>query len=152
MKVLITGSSRGIGKAVALRFLSLGYEVVGIDLLPSSIDNLNYKHYICDIKKYDDLPDVTDIDYLFNNAGLQNCPDDIENNLVGTINVTKKYGFQESIKSILFNASASASTGFEFDRYVASKAGIVGYMKHIACLVNQECFHFHPKHIFFLTF
>ena len=132
MKILITGSSKGIGLAVSKFFLDKGYEVVGIDLLPSSIDNLNYKHYICDIQNYDDLPNIEDIDYLFNNAGLQNSKSDIQNNLIGTMNVTKKYGFQKSIKSILFNASASASSGFEFEEYVASKAGIVGYMKTVA--------------------
>lgn len=111
---------------------------MGIDLLPSSINHLNYKHYVSDIKNSGDLPEINDVDYLFNNAGLQNSPDDIENNLIGTINVTKKYGFHKSIKSILFNASASASTGYEFDRYVASKAGIVGYMKHVACIVSKN--------------
>lgn len=138
MKILITGSSKGIGFAASKYFLDKGFEVIGIDLLPSSINDLNYKHYICDIKKYDDLPEINDIDYLFNNAGLQNSENDIQNNLVGTMNVTKKYAFQKSIKSILFNASASASTGFEFEEYVASKAGLVGYMKTVACKVAKN--------------
>ena len=138
MKILITGSSKGIGFAASKYFLDKGFEVIGIDLLPSSINHLNYKHYICDIKKYDDLPEINDIDYLFNNAGLQNSENDIQNNLVGTMNVTKKYAFQKSIKSILFNASASASTGFEFEEYVASKAGLVGYMKTVACKVAKN--------------
>ena len=135
MKVLVTGSSKGIGLAVSNYFLSKGFEVVGLDKLPSSINNPHYTHYICDICDEYSLPEVDNIVYLFNNAGEQNGKDDISNNLVGTINVTKKYGFSSSIKSILFNASASASTGFEFDLYVASKAGIVGYMKHIASKV-----------------
>ena len=138
MKILITGSSKGIGLAASKYFLDKGFKVVGIDLLPSSINDLNYKHYICDIKKYDDLPELNDIDYLFNNAGLQNSESDIQNNLVGTMNVTKKYAFQKSIKSILFNASASASTGFEFEEYVASKAGLVGYMKTVAYKVSKN--------------
>ena len=138
MKILITGSSKGIGFAASKYFLDKGFEVIGIDLLPSSINHLNYKHYICDIKKYDDLPEINDIDYLFNNAGLQNSENDIQNNLVGTMNVTKKYAFQKSIKSILFNASASASTGFEFEEYVASKAGLVGYMKTVPCKVAKN--------------
>lgn len=131
MKVLITGSSKGIGLAVANRFLSLGHEVFGIDLLSSSIDHPNYHHFIADVSKKKQLPDIKDINIIFNNAGKQN-DHDIDNNLVGTINVTEKYAFQDQIKSVLFNASASARSGFEFPEYVASKAGVVGYMKNVA--------------------
>ena len=85
------------------------------------------------------MPEIKDIDVLFNNAGLQNCSDDIENNLKGTINVTEKYiKNNKSLKSILFNASASAKTGQEFPVYVASKAGIVGYMKNVAIRVAKN--------------
>ncbi len=137
MKILITGSSSGIGLSVSKYFLLKGFEVVGIDELPSHINNPHYRHFVCDISR-DDLPDIEGIEYLFNNAGKQNSEDDIQNNLVGTIRVTKKYGFQKSMKSILFNASASARTGFEFDYYVASKAGIVGYMKHVSSILAKN--------------
>ena len=115
MKILITGTSRGIGKAVAIRFLSLGYEVVGIDILPSSIKNEKYCHFEGDIAKKEQLPDIEDIDYIFNNAGSQNGPDDINTNLVGTINVTEKYLSSPVLKGILFNASASAPVASEAD-------------------------------------
>ena len=132
MKILITGSSRGIGKASSLYFLEKGFEVYGIDLLLSSINDDNYHHFVADISDKDSLPEIEDLDYIFNNAGLQNSKDDISNNLKGTINVTEKYAFNKQIKSVLFNASASAQSGFEFPEYVASKAGMVGYMKNVA--------------------
>ena len=138
MRILITGSSKGVGLAVASRFLSEGFDVVGLDLLPSSINNPHYQHFVCDISDAKSLPELGEFDYLFNNAGQQNGDDDIVNNLVGTMNVTKKYGLSKSIKSVLFNASASARSGFEFDEYVASKAGVVGYMKHIACILAKQ--------------
>ena len=131
-KILITGSSKGIGFAVLKRFLKEGYEVYGLDLLPSPIEDPHYHHYIVDIVSKESLPDIDDLDYIFNNAGLQNCYDDITNNLKGTINVTEKYAFQDNIKSVLFNASASSNSGDEFPEYAASKAGIVGYMKNVA--------------------
>ena len=133
MKVLISGSSNGIGLAAAKKYLELGHEVYGLDLQKSNISDLNYHHFVCDIRKKETLPDIDEIEILFNNAGLQNSENDIENNLVGTINVTEKYGLNNThIKSILFNASASSISGQEFPMYVASKAGVVGYMKNVA--------------------
>ena len=132
MKILITGSSKGIGLNTAKFFLKKEFEVYGIDLLPSAIEDEHYHHFIADISHKDSLPEIEGLDYIFNNAGLQNCEDDISNNLKGTINVTEKYAFQSNIKSVLFNASASSNTGDEFPEYVASKAGIVGYMKNVA--------------------
>ena len=137
MRVLITGSSSGIGLECAKKFLATGHEVFGLDLKPSKIENKNYHHYIVDIKDGDKLPTIDKVNIIFNNAGLQNSKDDISNNLKGTINVTEKYGIQEDIKSILFNASASAQSGFEFPEYVASKAGVVGYMKNVATRIAK---------------
>lgn len=128
MNVLITGSSCGIGKGIALKFLERGHTVFGIDRLPSSIDNPLYTHFECDIWT-DDLPEISDTEILINNAGVQNTGSDIDINLKGTMRVTEKYGIQEKIKSILFIASASAQTGAEFPEYAASKGGMVAYMK-----------------------
>ena len=138
MKVLISGSSKGIGLAVAKRFLKEGHEVYGLDLLPSAIDNKYYHHFICDVSKEKELPELEDMEILFVNAGKQDSKDDITNNLKGAINVTEKYGLSESVKSILFNASASARSGYEFPEYVASKAGMVGYMKNVACRLAEQ--------------
>ena len=131
MRVLITGSSKGIGKAITERFLKEGHEVIGLDLLPASIKDKRYQHFIVDVSKKKNLPSLEGIEIIINNAGKQNNHD-IENNLIGAMNVTEKYAFQPNIKSVLFNASASAHSGFEFPEYVASKAGLLGYMKNVA--------------------
>ena len=137
MKILITGSSNGIGLATAKLFLARNYEVVGLDLLPSAIQDENYKHYICDVSEKDQLPDIDDVNILFVNAGLQNSKDDIKNNLYSAIYTVEKYGLKSSIKSILFNASVSAHTGFEFTEYVASKGGMLALMKNTAVKVAK---------------
>ncbi len=132
MNILITGISRGIGKAAAERFISLGHTVYGIDIRDPSIKSENYVHIKADIRRAEDLPDVPDIAVIVNNAGTQNGEDDIETNLKGAINVTEKYMCSDKLVSVLFNASASSVSGQEFPYYAASKAGLVGYMKNAA--------------------
>ncbi len=135
MKILITGASGGIGSAAAKKFLAEGHEVVGFDLLPAPFTDRHYTHFVCDVTG--DLPSVENVEILVNNAGVQDSGKDIEVNLKGTIRVTEKYAMQPNIKSVLFLASASASTGAEFPEYTASKGGLVSYMKNVALRVAQ---------------
>ena len=141
-RVVITGSSSGIGKATAELFLSKNKDedrfiVYGIDKDNSTIEDPFYIHYKLDLRT-DELPNIDNVNILINNAGLQNSEDDIDNNLRTAIKVTEKYAFNDNIKSILFNASASAHTGFEFPLYTASKAGMIGYMKNVAHRVAKK--------------
>lgn len=133
MKIIVTGASGGIGKRVTERYLLAGHEVYGIDRLESAVTAPGYTHFCADVQNADSLPEITDAQVLFNNAGTQNSPDDIDNNLKGTIRVTEKYiASNPGLTSILFNASASAVSGQEFPLYAASKAGLLGYMKNVA--------------------
>lgn len=134
MKVLVTGSSQGIGQAIAQLFLDEGHSVIGIDRQPAGITHISYTHYEQDIR--DGLPQIDDVEILINNAGTQN-EQDIDTNLKALIAVTEKYGIQKSIKSILNIGSASAHTGAEFPEYCASKGGILAYTKNVAMRVAQ---------------
>ena len=132
MKVLITGTSRGIGRACAMKYLAEGHEVIGLDLCGSTIqqEQARYCHYVADITG--PLPEISGVQILVNNAGVQEGGREIDINLKGTIAVTEKYAFTPDIRSILFMASSSASNGAEFPLYAASKGGVVAYMKNVA--------------------
>ena len=87
MKILITGTSQGIGKAIAELFLKKNHEVVGFDRQESGIIDAHYTHYCLDIRDYENLPNIKDVQILINNAGTQN-EDDIDINLKAVINIT----------------------------------------------------------------
>ena len=134
MRILITGTSQGIGEAIAKRFLDEGHTVIGIDRQATSICHDNYTHYVCDVRDYDHLPAVEDVEILINNAGTQN-EQDIDINLKALIHITERYGVQPKIHAILNIGSASAHTGAEFPEYCASKGGILAYTKNVAMRV-----------------
>ena len=134
MKILVTGTSQGIGKAIAELFLQRGHTVIGIDRQPAGMEHAAYTHDQCDVREKDRLPDIEDVDILINNAGTQN-EEDIDTNLKALIWITERYGVQPNIKSILNVGSASAHTGSEFPEYCASKGGVVAYTKNVAMRV-----------------
>lgn len=136
MKILITGTSQGIGKAIAERFLAAGHTVIGIDRQKKSIESESYTHYECDVRDKEKLPEINDAEILINNAGTQN-EDDIDINLKALIYVTEKYGVQPKITSILNIGSASGHTGAEFPEYCASKGGVLAYTKNVAMRVAK---------------
>ena len=131
MKILITGSSQGIGKAIAERFLQESHTVIGIDRQEASIEHPSYTHYQCDVRDTANLPQLEGVEILINNAGTQNEAD-IDINLKALIAITERYGIQPKIHSVLNIGSASGHTGAEFPEYCASKGGVLAYTKNVA--------------------
>lgn len=136
MKILITGSSSGIGKAIAEKYLKEGHEVVGLDTQNATIIDKNYRHILCDVRE--NLPEESGVNVVVTSAGIQ-LPDEetVDVNLNGTIRTVEKYAFQPAIRSVLTIASASGTTGSEFPRYAASKGGVIAYTKNVALRLSE---------------
>ena len=131
MKALITGASGGIGRAITKKFLSCGYEVVGIDVAAANISDPHYTHYQNDV--LGTLPEIKDVSVLITAAGVQSEGEDaIDVNLKGVVRVVEKYAFNPAIRAVVNVASASARNGSEFALYAASKGGVVTYTKNVA--------------------
>lgn len=121
-KVLITGTSCGVGRAAAIKFLDEGYEVVGLDWKESTIVHSHYKHYQCDVGNKEELPYVKGITYLVNNAGIVTPKADaIRVNQIGYINILETYGQDLALKSIVNVGSTASIKGYDNLQYCSSQ-------------------------------
>lgn len=121
-KVLITGTSCGIGREAAIKFLEEGYCVYGLDIKESSITHYNYYHFVCDVSKGEQLPKIIGIKYIVNNAGIITPQADaIGVNVIGYINIIETYGNDEKLAAIINIGSTASIKGYDNLRYCASQ-------------------------------
>lgn len=141
MKVLITGTSSGIGRKTAIEFLKKGHMVLGVDKVPPHyspcLEYDLFEYVVLDIRdrgEYKVLDEyLSDLDALVNNAGVQDDIDAIEVNLASVIDFTRYVvSRSENLSDIVNIASTSAHNGAEFPRYSASKGGLLAYTKYLA--------------------
>ncbi|MDO4869758.1 MAG: SDR family oxidoreductase [Bacillota bacterium] len=133
MLALITGTSGGIGSAIAKYFLRQGWDVCGLDTAPAVIMDSRYRHYIADVRDPDSFPEGIEPEVVINCAGVQNTGHDIDVNLKGAINISERYAIgNDQLRSVVNIGSASAHTGSEFPEYAASKGGLLTYTKTLA--------------------
>jgi len=160
-RVLVTGASHGIGRAVAAGFARAGAELT---ILSSTSDILEAAEWINDETGFRvgaEVCDITDreavrrcvgglgaLDVLVNNAGLERITPMLEEgseveetfariiqiNLVGTYYVTRQaLATMSSGASIVLTASIwSKSAAADFAAYVTSKHGNLGFMRVLA--------------------
>ncbi len=133
MNIVITGTSSGIGLAIAEKFLREGHRVFGIDKEAAAAEHPAYRHFRQDVR--DGFPCLAASDaphVLISCAGTLEEEEAIAVDLEAAIRFTEHFEDSPALRSVLYIASASARNGAEFPRYVAAKAGLVGYMKNRA--------------------
>lgn len=150
MKVLVTGSSRGLGAEIIKEFAKNGVDVVinynhsykdAYDLA-DSIKNVDVQVIKCDVSNEDEVKDmfsqIDKLDFLINNAAISRDCDITEKsamdfnrvlhtNLTGAFLVSK-YAIEKMDKGSIINISSTNAIDTYYPEsidYDASKAGII---------------------------
>lgn len=172
--ILITGISRGIGKALAEKFLESGYFVIGTSTDGNcDIKNNNLKIFKLDLFDSNSIFACVNaikslevkIDILINNAGvvvdenfntvkIENLRKTLEVNLIGTIDFTEQIIPILNNKAHILNTSSSGgsltrtkeSDDDEFPAYRISKAALNMYTRTLAIHLKDKITvsSFHP--------
>src|SRR3974390_2127854 len=142
--IIVTGASKGIGRAICERLLSSGVEVFG---LARDVSNISFGSMSCDVCSYDAVKKVAQrlkrdgkrISGLINAAGIASMnlavitpPNVVERiistNLLGTIYCCQSFSpliFRYKAGSIINFSTIAVPLGLKGESiYIASKAGV----------------------------
>ena len=161
---LVTGASRGIGRAIALDFKDKGYSVIGTATSETGATELNdigIQGYVLDLNSQESIDifwqkledNNQNISFLVNNAGItrdnivlrmsdEEWSDIMNVHLYGTFQLCKR-SLKMMLKSkwgrIINISSASASIGNRGQsNYAAAKAGVEAFTKSLAKEVGKR--------------
>lgn len=154
-KVLITGGTRGIGKAIALKFIKKGYRVCVTyskdEESATKMREMGVETYKCDVRKEGEIKSLFEkfgaVDILVNNAGVslikltqdvtaEEWDDLFAVNVRGAFlcsreaikgMLSKQKGLIVNISSVWGEVGASCETA-----YSASKSALIGFTKALA--------------------
>ena len=150
--IVVTGASRGLGRAVAERLIQSGEDVVG---LSREVADLPFDAMVCDVSEYDSVKSVAqklkrekkELKGLVNAAGIASMnlavttPPSmtqklIQTNLVGTIHCCQILApllIRKKMGSIINFSTIAVALGLKGESiYAASKAGVEGFSRAFA--------------------
>ena len=154
VKILVTGTSKGIGHAIAKEFLRSGHEVVGFDVLDAPLDlknpYLKYTHYKCNVADPLQYPEINDFNVIVNNAASLDEETILDVKAKGYAEIIEKYAFTPHIKAVVNIASNSAHYGIEFPKYAAANGAVIALTKVTArrlAKYNATCNSISPGYV-----
>jgi short-subunit dehydrogenase len=149
MKILVTGASRGIGKATAKLFADLNHEVIGTSRDPKGWDE-RIKMYPLDITNQSSVvtlqEELGSVDVLVNNAGydlygaaeetsMDELQEQIETNFYGAVRMIRQFlpGMRKQGYGKIINISSLGGyIGLPYNSaYAASKFALEGYSESL---------------------
>lgn len=130
--ILITGTSSGIGKATAMKFVHRGVEVIGLDIQPATFSHVLYTHYQVDVSDFAQLPELPAFKVVINNAGTIDEDKAMDVNYRGYVNIVNKYCYQSELECLINVASISGHIGLDTPNYAASQGARLALTKHLA--------------------
>jgi len=158
---LITGTSRGIGKALASYYLDLGHIIFGCSTGNATIEHANYSHFKIDLSNHDEVISLVQfvrknsdrLDVLINNAAIN--PAILPSVLLPTETIKKVYDVNVITPFLLCRESVKLMKRNKFGRiinfgsmatrhevsgeslYTSSKAALNAFTKVISKEVYQ---------------
>lgn len=150
--IVVTGASKGLGKAICERLLEKGFEVFGI---ARNIEGLPFPSMACDVSSYEQVKAVSQklkkdgvrITGLINAAGIASmnlavttpasvAVNIINVNLLGTIYCCQNFAplmLRNKAGSIVNFSTIAVALGLKGESiYAASKAGVEGFTRSFA--------------------
>lgn len=159
--IIVTGISRGLGKAIAERLIEKGEEVVG---LARSVNGLNFEAIECDVSNYSSVKNASreikrmrkPVKVFINAAGVASMnmavtTDEstvqklINTNLIGTIYCCQLFApimFRQKYGSFINFSTIAVALALKGESvYIASKAGVEAFSRTFA----REISHFNVR-------
>ncbi len=159
--VMVTGASRGIGRAIADAFLDKGSRVIGLSTSEANWSDKNYFHLVMDLSDPAVFSGVTDklpsgfknIDILVNNAGIKRWTeldtskiDDWDNTM--NVNLRSIYFLAQTLHATLAKSESgriiniASQSGVAHVRssieYGLSKSGVIYLTKSLARALAKD--------------
>jgi len=150
--IVVTGASRGIGKAICERLISKDIEVLGI---ARNVKEISFNSLKCDVSSYEEIKTVVTeikktkkkVSALINAAGIASMnlavttPKDVVNKIINT-NLIGSIYFSQLIAPLMMRNKCGSIINFSTvavsialkgeSIYIASKAGIEGFSRSFA--------------------